>query len=260
MLKIVTTSWDDGDPKDLRVPWILHSRGLTGTFSVPLTGYRGAKTLCDADLKSLSRDFEIGAHSISHKTLRHLRSEELDREVSLCKYKLQEIVGNEITMFCYPNGYYDRKVVAAVKRAGYAGARTCRMFSNGKNLSAFEMPTTIQAFAHSPVEYLRNIANGMDIPLLWRYINELSRFRNWLELGKHMFDRMLEQGGVWHLYGHSWELEQRQLWRQLEEMLDYVAHREDVIYLTNGGVLPIVSRAGITPGNARPIQGFRLYR
>ena len=105
---IVTTSWDDSNPQDLRVAELLRSRGLAGTFYVPLRGYQNSETLCGADLRGLcASGFEIGAHSVSHRTLRHLRSEELVHEVTDCKYTLQECLGRDVTMFCYPNGYYN---------------------------------------------------------------------------------------------------------------------------------------------------------
>jgi hypothetical protein len=44
-------------------------------------------------------------------------------------------------------------------------------------------------------------------------------------------------GGVWHLYGHSWEIEREQLWPQLEQLLQYVSGRKGVAYRTNGQTL-----------------------
>jgi peptidoglycan/xylan/chitin deacetylase (PgdA/CDA1 family) len=232
-LRIVTTSWDDGNPLDLRVAELLHSRSLKGTFYVPLKGYRGSETLCKADLRSLSTSgFEIGAHSVSHNSLRHLPIDDLDHEVTFCKDQLQDWLGREIRMFCYPNGHYDREVIEGVKRAGYAGARTCRMFSLDCDFPSFEMATTIQAFPHSPQRYLRNLGRALNFRGLWHYMAEYWH-KNWVELGKTMFDVMLENGGVWHLYGHSWELDKFQLWCQLEQVLDYVAHRSGVVYTNN---------------------------
>jgi hypothetical protein len=53
-------------------------------------------------------------------------------------------------------------------------------------------------------------------------------------LGKQLFDEVLEDGGIWHLYGHSWEIEELGIWDDLLEMLDYVSHHSNVTYLTNG--------------------------
>jgi hypothetical protein len=48
---------------------------------------------------------------------------------------------------------------------------------------------------------------------------------------------VLTEGGIWHLYGHSWELEALNLWDELAEMLDYVAHRPGASYLLNSQVV-----------------------
>jgi hypothetical protein len=64
-LRVVTTSWDDGDPRDLRVADLLRSRDLPGTFYVPMVGPKGRKTLAAADLRTLcSTNFEIRAHTV----------------------------------------------------------------------------------------------------------------------------------------------------------------------------------------------------
>src|SRR5437667_11752832 len=91
-LRVVTTSWDDGDPSDIKIADLLRSRGLAGTFYVPITGYHGRKTLASADLQALSsQGFEIGAHSLSHKCLTSLSGEDLVRDVTTCKGMLEQI-------------------------------------------------------------------------------------------------------------------------------------------------------------------------
>src|SRR3981189_1830188 len=102
---IVTTSWDDGDRADLRLAEMLRSRDIKGTFYVPNTPYRDRPALSHADLRNLSEEgFEIGAHSVTHKVLWGLTAEELDREINPCKPILEDILGTEVRMFCYPCG------------------------------------------------------------------------------------------------------------------------------------------------------------
>src|SRR5437870_4578328 len=68
--RIVTTSWDDGDLSDLKLAELLNSRGLRGTFYVPINPYRGRPALDHANLRFLSSaGFEIGAHGVSHQYL-----------------------------------------------------------------------------------------------------------------------------------------------------------------------------------------------
>src|SRR2546430_8764527 len=39
--------------------------------------------------------------------------------------------------------------------------------------------------------------------------------QTWIDVGKKLFDEVLLKGGVWHLYGHSWEIQELGLWDQL---------------------------------------------
>src|SRR5206468_6045371 len=96
-MSIVTTSWDDGDPTDLRIADLLGSRGLPGTFYIPMTGYQGRRTLTTADLRALSEQgFEIGAHSVSHNNLPSLAPEQLAQEVGVCEQMLEQIVDRSV--------------------------------------------------------------------------------------------------------------------------------------------------------------------
>jgi peptidoglycan/xylan/chitin deacetylase (PgdA/CDA1 family) len=240
--RVVTTSWDDGDPRDLRIAELLRSRDLRGTFYVPIVGYQGKKTLATTDLRALSSaDFEIGAHTVSHKSLRRLSPTKLDYEVRTCKQMLEQTLGRGVLMFCYPNGRYDAAVIRQVKNAGYQGARTTRMLWLGTEFLPFEMPTSLQAYPHPSRSYLRNLGRARNIPGLLSYITELSGFKSWVDLGKRLFNQVLEHGGIWHLYGHSWEIDELGIWGDLHEMLDHVSHRKEVSYLTNGQLLSLVN-------------------
>jgi peptidoglycan/xylan/chitin deacetylase (PgdA/CDA1 family) len=250
--RIVTTSWDDGDPRDLRIAELLRSRGLPGTFYIPMSGYLNKPTLVASDLRSLSSEgFEIGGHSVSHSSLTLSRGEQLGREVRICKQTLEQLVGTEVSMFCYPNGRYNSRVIQEVRCAGYKGARTTCMLSTATDFHPFEMPTTLQAFPHPRTGYLRDLGRAKNIPGLWKFTTELSRLESWIDIGKRLFSQVLEHGGIWHLYGHSWEIDDLALWGELREILDHVSHRSNVIYLTNSQLLSFVNRAdGVSSLNA----------
>ena len=244
---IVTTSWDDGDPRDLKIADLLCSRGLPGTFYLPMTGYQGRRTLTTTDLRALSdQGFEIGAHSVSHKNLPSLAAEQLTHEVGVCKQTLEQIVGRSVDMFCYPNGRYNGEVIRHVQHAGCKGARTARMLSMSTDFLPFEMPTTVQAYPHSSTAYIRNLARAHNAPGLLRFMTTLRRFKGWVELGKQLFREVLEQGGIWHLYGHSWEIDELGIWGDLREMLDHVSNRKDVTYVTNSQLLPLLNGSAST--------------
>jgi peptidoglycan/xylan/chitin deacetylase (PgdA/CDA1 family) len=238
---IVVTSWDDGSPQDLKIAELLQDAGLAATFYVPIFGSDGRQTLLPEDLRSLaSRRFEVGAHTMTHAVLSDLRGQRLWVEVNECKQVLQQILGCEVPMFCYPRGRFNQEVLETVRRAGYCGARTTRMLCSRGPFNTFEMPTTLQAYPHDSLTYYKNLSKRRDLPGLYRYVRELSHLRSWVELGKKLFDQVLLEGGVWHLYGHSWEIDELGIWDDLKEMVDYVRQRPGVTYATNSQVLHLL--------------------
>lgn len=249
---IVTTSWDDDAATGLRVAEMLGARGLPGTFYVP-TGALGQNSrLSGVDLRALSSSgFEIGAHTVSHKLLTTLSRAELAREVGDSKQTLQQILGKEVTMFCYPRGRFNSEVVRQVEDANYLGARTTRMLFSGSAFSPFEMPTTIQAYPHTRSNYVKNLVRLRAMPALAKSLPDLISFESWFQLGKAMFDRTLREGGIWHLYGHPWEIERLNLWTPLAEMFDYVGKREGVIYLTNAQLLKMTMSERAVPNDSK---------
>ncbi len=251
-LRIVTTSWDDGERTDLRLAEMLRCRKVRGTFYVPVTPYQGSPALTHAELREmLSEGFEIGAHGFSHKPLWKLSAEELDKEVNPCKPALEAILGSEVRMFCYPKGRYDSNVVRALKQAGYWGARTVRMLATRLEFNPFEMPTTLQISPHPQFNYIKNMARARKIEGLQVYLANRTRLGNWLELGKRLFDSVLQNGGVWHLYGHSREIEELGLWNGLGEILDYVGKRKDVLYIPNCELIRFLSPQAARLGNSK---------
>jgi peptidoglycan-N-acetylglucosamine deacetylase len=249
---IVTTSWDDGDPLDLKLAESLRDAGLGATFYVPISGQNGKSTLLPEDLRDLdSQGFELGAHTMTHAILSPLRGQRLWAEVFDCKQALEQTLSKEVPMFCYPCGRYNAEVLACVRKAGYRGARTTRMLCHQTPINAFEMPTTLQAYPHGSFTYYKNLGKRRDMSGLYRYVFELRQLQSWVDLGKRLFDQVLEQGGIWHLYGHSWEIEELGLWNDLQEMLKHVRNRPGVIYATNSETLQLLEEA-------RPADDWRV--
>ncbi|SRR5258708_4619073 len=235
---VVSTSWDDDSASGLKIAELLSARGLPGTFYVPTSRLGEESIFTGSDLRALSTSgFEIGAHTISHKILTELEQPALTLEVADCKEILQQILGNEVTTFCYPKGRFNARVVREVERAGYRGARSTQILFSGATFPPYEMPTTVQAYPHHRSNYVRNLIRLGAISALVKSMPDLISFDNWLQLGKSLFDRVLRDGGTWHLYGHPWEIEKLNLWSELKEMLDYVSKRESVTYLNNGELL-----------------------
>jgi len=73
-------------------------------------------------------DMEIGAHTVTHPILAQLDPERADSEIRDSKRRLEEITGNPVTLFAYPNGKpgrdYRREHVGMVRESGFEAAVT----------------------------------------------------------------------------------------------------------------------------------------
>jgi peptidoglycan-N-acetylglucosamine deacetylase len=230
----VTTSWDDGDRSDLKLAELLAARGLRATFYITTGGLGKGSVMSPMDLRELSNaGFEIGAHTVTHPVLTEVSRAAATRELVDCKESLEDLLGREVTSFAYPKGRYNSAVVGLVREAGYRCARGVRILSLSHGFPPFEMPVTIQAFPHGWTGYAKNLFGRGEIASLVRFSLQLGRSKNWVALGKSLFDRALQQGGAWHLLGHSWQTEKLGGWPEVKDLLDYVSGRPGVRYVTN---------------------------
>jgi hypothetical protein len=117
------------------------------------------------------------------------------------------------------------------------------MLATRLDFRPFEMPTTAQIFPHPNLNYLKNVARARKIEGLQTYLANRRSLSNWLELATRLFDSVLQDGGVWHVYGHSWEIDELGLWHDLGRILDYVCRRQGVTYVSNWGLLQYLPAA-----------------
>jgi peptidoglycan/xylan/chitin deacetylase (PgdA/CDA1 family) len=231
---LVTTSWDDGHPLDLRIADLLERYGLTGTFYIPRNV--GWPTMTAGEIRELGSRFEVGAHTLDHIALNRAPDDEALRQLSGSREWIEEVTGKPCRIFCFPGGQYRREQLPLVRGAGYLAARTVELLSTDLPCRAGGLvliPTTVQAYPHSPLAYTRNALKRLSLVNLFR-TRAFFSWRNWCELGLALLERTLGQGGVFHLWGHSWEIEQEHQWDPLEELLAMIAANKDkVTCLTN---------------------------
>lgn len=69
---------------------------------------------------------QIGAHTVSHPILAHLTDEQARQEIGLSKTFLEQLLGEPVRLFAYPNGKpgedYSSKTVEVVRRLGFDAA------------------------------------------------------------------------------------------------------------------------------------------
>lgn len=70
----------------------------------------------------ISKGWIIGSHSATHANFNKLTAREMEKEIVKSKKVLEQKLGARINYFSYPKGVCDKKIVQAVKKAGYKAA------------------------------------------------------------------------------------------------------------------------------------------
>ncbi len=232
-----TTSWDDGHPADLRIAELLAKYGVPGTFYVPRAN--DFPTMATSQLRELSSAFELGAHTLHHWNLNFLTNQEAQSEIAGSKTWLEEVSGQPCSMFCAPRGHFSTRHLHLIRAAGFAGLRTTEMLSLSRptaRAGIFVMPTTIQAYSHGWASYARNTVKRGKFGRLGRCI-VAGRSHDWAQAACRLLREAIEHGGVFHLWGHSWELDATDGWDRLEEVLRCMAQfSREAVFANNGSL------------------------
>ncbi|MFW6121193.1 MAG: polysaccharide deacetylase family protein [Petrotogales bacterium] len=255
---IITTSWDDGHPLDLKLAKLLKQYNVKGTFYIPIKN--NEREVMDEDqILQISKNFDIGGHTYSHQYLNRVSSEEAYNEIKKGKEELERILGYGVYSFCYPGGNYNQNTLKLVKKAGFAGARTVNQLKLNFN-SPYEMDTTVHVsgklFGHlknyfnrlgqmiigrpigAPKEVKALEINYLDLNkdewfLLLKLMSKNSLKTDWVEVTKTAIEHVNRRGGIFHLWGHSWEIEKYNLWGQLEGILKLLSKYRNASYVDN---------------------------
>lgn len=218
---IITTSWDDGHPLDRKLADLLARYGIPATFYFPA---ERAKRGCMGpdDMREIGRSFDVGGHTCHHVDLRRIPAAEARREIIEGKSRIEDILGRALTSFCYPYGGCNAAVVGMVREAGFAGART--MWSLRRKVDdTFRMGSMVCAADWGPAPYLRHSLVARDAGLFLFLSGKGLFFRGWDRIANETLDFVLANGGIWHLWGHSWEIDANGDWRRLEAVLSRVS-------------------------------------
>jgi peptidoglycan/xylan/chitin deacetylase (PgdA/CDA1 family) len=101
--------------------------------------------MTDAQVKELhAAGMEIGGHTCGHPILATMDDDEAFKQISDNKIYLENILGEKITSFAYPNGKPDQDYTAGsieqVIKAGYQCAVSTSYGVSSKNTNVFQLP------------------------------------------------------------------------------------------------------------------------
>ncbi len=247
---IVTTSWDDGHKCDIRLASLLRKYGVGGTFYIcPKTReFPAAERLTPDEIRELAGEFEIGAHTMTHPHLSRLDADAAREEINRSKEVLERIVGQPLRSFCYPYGDHSDETKRLVREAGFASARSINRFTT-RSADQLAIGTSVDTYDH--------LRDGMlsVLRLCRRRPWQIFRMRRWDNLAKAMFAQARERGEVFHLWGHSREIDMHNDWVRLEEFLAWLSEQPDVVFAGNSDVPLAAPRALITAPYFKPHSG-----
>jgi peptidoglycan/xylan/chitin deacetylase (PgdA/CDA1 family) len=122
----VHLTFDDGNSSDVEIalPRLLE-RGLVAEF-FPLAGELGERGRVDLDaIRELAAaGMTIGSHGWAHLDWRRLDERHLTRELAEAPRLLAEAADKPVERVSLPFGFYDRRVLDALRRAGVVRAYT----------------------------------------------------------------------------------------------------------------------------------------
>lgn len=253
----ITTSWDDGHPLDCKLAELLVQYGLKATFYIPIRN--GSREILDAgQIQSLSACFEIGGHTLSHCDLRATPDHVSRNEIAQCKNALEQITSVPCRSFCFPKGKFRRSHIAQIKAAGFTLARTVELMSlaSPRLLEGIGlMPTTIQAVPAAMSTHLKNAAKRLRPGNFVRWAS--FRGENWVATLDSVLAWAADRGGVVHLWGHSWEIEQNDDWSNLDRAFSLLAQYKDrACFASNGDVWNLLGRSSAVPGASEDPQAI----
>jgi len=167
--KIVLT-FDDGFKNNLKYAApILERYAVPATFFIigsKLEGEDGRFMTTKEAAALLDRgSFRIGSHTLNHLSVTRITDTERERELGGSRAVLEEKLGGEIDLFCYPYGTFndfDKHSVGCLKRYGYKLACTSVNGINFKGTDPFRLRRTKVEWSDDVRTFRRLLGGAMD--------------------------------------------------------------------------------------------------
>ncbi len=122
--KTLTLTFDDGFKNNFTKAYpVLKKYNFPATIFVPIDNIGKDGFLSWEDIRAMQRNnITIGSHTVSHRFLTEMSSEDIYRELADSKKILEKKTGKKIKFLSYPAGRYNEEIKSVAKSAGYEGA------------------------------------------------------------------------------------------------------------------------------------------
>lgn len=168
----IVLTFDDGYKDTLETLYDLADKGITATSFIAagtvgkdnLWNHKApyiARIVDREDIANLlKRGHTIGSHGMTHQYLNKLDDSALHDEIVSSKFRLEQITGNEVKLFCYPFGAYDDRVVNMVKLQYQAALATNKtgVKRSGDPYRIYRLSVNYDTTIHDIMDYLHGEA------------------------------------------------------------------------------------------------------
>lgn len=226
----IAFSWDDGALEDQKLFELHEKYEIPGMFFIPTRNREGRKVITpDIMRSSESQYIQFGGHTDNHTYLTQIPIDKVEAEVLNNKEYLEDVLGHNIPDFCLPGGKYNSDVLEIVYKF-YSTIRTADTmnFSYKKGILKPAIHFYPRGSKSLLGNALRNKSYSQALYVALHYKNA------YFDLISNMIERESKKNdSVVMIWGHSWEIEEYQLWDRLEKFmqLDYV--RQNVVEYNN---------------------------
>lgn len=217
MLKF-KASFDDGCRLDMRVADLLDKYGIEDAiFYIPskwklVNQEHGDEPLAYYEFAALAKRFKIGSHTMTHPMLTRIPDDQIYDEVVQSKKDMEYMLKADVEDFCYPRGYANDEIRDLVRKH-YKRARNTLV----GNLDPPEDPVWETPTVHVAGVRRREYEGSAWWNVANRYLN-IARKRS-----------LQGDDVIYHLWGHSWEIDRYDHWTEFENLLQKISHvREEV--------------------------------
>lgn len=212
-------SWDDGSLHDLRLANLFSKYNCEFTLYIPSNNIEGRKVLSPNQIRDLSKICEIGSHTADHVPLNLLKPDAQRFQIERGKNYLEDVLGACVEGFCFPRGKITKHSKLICEDLGIKYARTISpYYKNAFVQKDFYVNVTAQFTKRS---YTRNILNMRRNPNILHFAT-LSRYELVEALTKIICQNSKDDNVI-HIWGHSWEIEENNLWNELDTMLKFIS-------------------------------------
>lgn len=212
----IAFSWDDGALEDRKLFELHEKYEIPGMFFVPTKNREGRNVLTSQMIRDAeSKYVEFGGHTQNHTYLTSIPLENVENEVVLNKKYLEDCLGHEINDFCLPGGKYSDDVLEIVYKH-FKTVRTADIMNF--KYSGGPLKPAIHFYPRGVKSLLGNACRHNSYREMIYVVTHMNKGD--FELMDGIIEKEKKKDdSVAMIWGHSWELEQYQLWDKLEHFM-----------------------------------------